>query len=468
MDASCDPGQGCVTIPNTLPCNDLDACTEGDVCAEGVCAGETVVCDDEDVCTSDSCDVTDGCQNVAVDKPCDDGDACTVDEACEALDPVCNGGSAVNIDDGVSCTLDSCDSIEGPEHTPDPTLCDVGEACDPIAGCQPGDMNLVVSKFSIYPTEPMVDGQGQWFAVTNVGETVVDITAVFVFNDQGQGASVKATTGDASDSVLIAPGETLAGLKTPGADPPVDPTLFDFFFDNPAGTFSWNAAGDTIRLGDQSNETVDELVVKGVHQGALEVDEHPSVLGLATELDAAALATATSQSDNDEPLQWCAWANDGTDPSGANPDCGRVRLHEIFVATQAEPRFVELHLPFGGSTGTLQLVVVDGDGVVVSTHVVEGDRMAVGEPLVYVDDLDTAIGLATDGAVMIVRDGALLDVYGFGTQTVAVSVDGHAMVEGTPGPAQTDSESAQRSSPGGDTGDNATDFVQATPTQGAL
>lgn len=68
----------CTHTPNTLPCNDLSACTTDDRCANGVCTGTPVSCDDGDACTADYCDPLGGCQN-KVEVVCNDHNACTAD-----------------------------------------------------------------------------------------------------------------------------------------------------------------------------------------------------------------------------------------------------------------------------------------------------------------------------------------------------------------------------------------------------
>jgi len=82
-DDSCDPGTGCVFQPNTLDCDDKNACTVGDQCAEGVCQpGEPLACDDGIECTKDVCVPESGCAFIAQNAQCDDLDACTGGDLC--------------------------------------------------------------------------------------------------------------------------------------------------------------------------------------------------------------------------------------------------------------------------------------------------------------------------------------------------------------------------------------------------
>jgi hypothetical protein len=49
---------------NGLPCPDGDLCNGDEICAGWVCtAGTPPVCDDDDICTTDSCDAVQGCVN---------------------------------------------------------------------------------------------------------------------------------------------------------------------------------------------------------------------------------------------------------------------------------------------------------------------------------------------------------------------------------------------------------------------
>ena len=150
-------GDGLCFTPNTLACNDGDACTETDTCAGGTCVGGAAPdCDDSNVCTDDFCDTTTGCPipptashvktemhvrrdtygascasdpapdcsdgnictddtcdstlgclNPANSEVCDDGDFCTVGDTCVL--GACDSGSTANCDDSNACTADSCD-----------------------------------------------------------------------------------------------------------------------------------------------------------------------------------------------------------------------------------------------------------------------------------------------------------------------------------------------------------------------
>ena len=125
---TCDPNSGCQFVNNAIACDDENACTVVDACAEGMCkAGLPLDCDDDDLCIDDSCDPGEGCVHVDNSVPCDDGDACTVSEFCSG--GLCGGGAGVECNDGELCTTDSCHPADGCVHTPNDVPCDDGDAC---------------------------------------------------------------------------------------------------------------------------------------------------------------------------------------------------------------------------------------------------------------------------------------------------------------------------------------------------
>ena len=171
----CDPGTGActeVTAPDGAVCDDGDACTADDGCLSGVCAGATlVVCDDEAFCNGvETCDGVVGCV-AGEPPPLDDGVDCTLDtcdedqdaalhtpddqacsngffcdgaEVCHALEG-CQPGEPPVVDDGVACTDDACsEADDAVVHVANDGLCDDGlfctgvETCDSVLGCQQG------------------------------------------------------------------------------------------------------------------------------------------------------------------------------------------------------------------------------------------------------------------------------------------------------------------------------------------
>jgi len=101
----------------------LENCTElGLVCENGFCV-------EGPECESDA--------------DCDDGLFCNGEETC--VGGFCQAGTPVNCNDGVSCTVDSCnENTDSCDNVPNDDLCDDGlfcngeEYCDAELGCQPG------------------------------------------------------------------------------------------------------------------------------------------------------------------------------------------------------------------------------------------------------------------------------------------------------------------------------------------
>lgn len=156
----CNPGApvgtGCVAGAPQV-CNDglscsVDSCDEeipGDnagTCqfnTSGCLCDDNSDCNDGNSCTDDVCNISAGtCQNINDDtNTYDDGLFCTINDRCVA-------GSGVvdlrSVDDGVSCTVDSCDEVNNLViHTANDNLCDDGlwctgtETCDLVFGCSP-------------------------------------------------------------------------------------------------------------------------------------------------------------------------------------------------------------------------------------------------------------------------------------------------------------------------------------------
>ncbi|MHC5111541.1 MAG: hypothetical protein ACYTHJ_16865 [Planctomycetota bacterium] len=141
----CDPETGQVQHPRSepgTPCSDNDDCTENDACdGDGMCVGELIDCDDGVGCTADAC-VDSVCINLPSNDECDNGNDCDGVETCDLMLD-CQPGEPVECDDMIDCTVDSCDPETG-ECTYDPmdSSCDDGnecnglEFCDPVFGCQ--------------------------------------------------------------------------------------------------------------------------------------------------------------------------------------------------------------------------------------------------------------------------------------------------------------------------------------------
>ncbi len=127
-DDACDAEAGCTFTPNSDDCDDGNACTVDDICSAGVCKGGVAVqCNDSNPCTDDVCDLDEGCLFTLNSAPCSDGDVCTVGDLCEG--GVCVGGETLNCDDGSPCTDDSCNAGVGCLHVVNVAPCDDSDAC---------------------------------------------------------------------------------------------------------------------------------------------------------------------------------------------------------------------------------------------------------------------------------------------------------------------------------------------------
>jgi hypothetical protein len=138
---TCEEGTGaCLSEPEPdgLPCDSGDPCTEAETCRSGGCSGSPLVCDDGLFCTVDSCDpATGGC--LYLEETCEDNNSCTLD-ACNERDDMCAYINMPNnwpCDDGDLCTEeDQCMDVV---CLADPVVCDdtdpcTDDACDPASG----------------------------------------------------------------------------------------------------------------------------------------------------------------------------------------------------------------------------------------------------------------------------------------------------------------------------------------------
>jgi cysteine-rich repeat protein len=131
-----------------------DPCPVGTICSEstGTCdvaadCGNGLLepgeeCDDGNTLDGDCCSST--CTFEPVGSACEDGEFCNGAETCDGAG-VCQPGLPVDCDDGVTCTVDSCDEANDTcSNAPDDTFCDDqqfcngAEVCDLVNDCQPG------------------------------------------------------------------------------------------------------------------------------------------------------------------------------------------------------------------------------------------------------------------------------------------------------------------------------------------
>ena len=139
--------------------------------------GEAPLLDDGVACTDDACDEElDAVLHVANDALCDDALFCTGVESCDATMD-CQAGEPPSLDDGVECTVDSCDEeVDVVVHTPEPSLCDDGnpctaELCDPLAGCshEADDLGLCSDEDPCTSGDQCVDSVCVGVAITSEG-----------------------------------------------------------------------------------------------------------------------------------------------------------------------------------------------------------------------------------------------------------------------------------------------------------
>ncbi len=136
----------CVACNIDGDCDDGLFCNGSETCVANACvAGTAVNCNDGVGCTSDSCnEATNSCDNIASDAACSDGLFCNGVETCDAvLD--CQAGTAINCNDGVGCTTDSCneatnncDNVASNAACNDGLFCNGSETCDATLDCQAG------------------------------------------------------------------------------------------------------------------------------------------------------------------------------------------------------------------------------------------------------------------------------------------------------------------------------------------
>lgn len=92
-------------------------------------------CDDGFECTTERCE-RNRCVRSTDDTRCDDGVFCSGVERC-ALERGCISGAPPACNDGVECTVDTCDPLlDACLPSPDDTLCPLSFRCDPLMGCR--------------------------------------------------------------------------------------------------------------------------------------------------------------------------------------------------------------------------------------------------------------------------------------------------------------------------------------------
>ena len=148
-DACNEANDTCTHSPNNVPCNDGLFCNGIEVChlTNDCQPGTAPNCNDGVTCTVDTCNEgSNQCDHAPTNATCNDGLFCNGSETCHPVND-CQVGSPPNCNDGVSCTSDSCDeATDTCDNTPSNVSCSDGafcngiEVCNQMTGCEPGDV----------------------------------------------------------------------------------------------------------------------------------------------------------------------------------------------------------------------------------------------------------------------------------------------------------------------------------------
>jgi len=132
-DGENGPGGGCTV---NADCDDDLFCNGAETCLDNVCqAGTPPDCDDGVDCTVDSCNEdTDACDNTPDDGECDDGLFCNGAETCDAILDCVAGVEPC--DDPLDCDEDNDQCDDGPALLP-AELLSVDSGCDTYIGAHP-------------------------------------------------------------------------------------------------------------------------------------------------------------------------------------------------------------------------------------------------------------------------------------------------------------------------------------------
>jgi hypothetical protein len=137
----------CTHTPNNAACDNMLYCDGSETCdpINGCVSGPAPNCNDGVACTIDSCNEDkDRCVSTPDNGACGDGLYCNGAESCDPLNG-CQAGTPPNCKDGVGCTVDTCDeATDTCLHQPDDMLCSDGlfctgdEVCATPGGCVNG------------------------------------------------------------------------------------------------------------------------------------------------------------------------------------------------------------------------------------------------------------------------------------------------------------------------------------------
>lgn len=164
-------GQFSLVTPSVAaPCNDNNACTLDQCVAAGTTAfcrntnaPSGTLCADGNTCNgAETCNGAGQCQPGTVEPQgtlCLDGDACNGNETCDGVG-TCVAGAPPVVDDGNTCTADSCDPGTGVANDPLPD----GTTCSGSGVCEGGVCSIEQAVFSetFFQGETAVQQCGAW------------------------------------------------------------------------------------------------------------------------------------------------------------------------------------------------------------------------------------------------------------------------------------------------------------------
>jgi len=214
---ACDEATAsCVACLVNADCSDGLFCNGTETCVGNVCqAGTAVNCNDGVVCTTDSCnEATNSCDNVPSNASCDDGLFCNGSETCDAL-LGCQAGTAVNCNDAVACTTDSCnEATNGCDNVPNNAACSDGlfcngpEICDIALGCLAGTVPCTAGQTCDEATNTCSQAMvGQGFILSKNADfstddrtfTLADTMYMIVWTDQVDFNNIRKTQWELKD-----------------------------------------------------------------------------------------------------------------------------------------------------------------------------------------------------------------------------------------------------------------------------
>ena len=160
-DDSCTDQLTCSNVNNDEnTCDDGFFCIVSDHCSEGSCVGDQRQVDDEVSCTLDSCDeVNDEIVHIPKDSLCDDELYCNGAEVCHLTED-CKAGTDPDCDDEVSCTVDSCnEETDTIDHSRDDNLCE-NYGCQ-VGGCSENGCEFQTNPSCSRPESKIVNNEDE-------------------------------------------------------------------------------------------------------------------------------------------------------------------------------------------------------------------------------------------------------------------------------------------------------------------